>query len=155
MSISQDDLLKLVKPWPVDYTPQYRRYTCAKCGDEINVAWHCHFVENGYKREIHLCQGCGSYYGMWTDRKTLVVIATNNGKKYLEKLLPTVKYNYIVIDTGSTEKDSIEYFDSLKCNKARIDGGYCIAAYEYAYKSYEFEEYFFMHDSMVVKKKTS
>jgi hypothetical protein len=148
--ISQEELKKLVEPWPVDYTPQYRKFTCAKCGRELDLAWHCHFV-NGVKREIHLCGGCGADYGMFVDKKTLVVVATHNGKKFLEKLLPTIKYPYLVIDTGSTEQESIDYFDSLLCAKARINGGYCISAYEYAYRNYEFEEYFFMHDSMIVK----
>lgn len=150
--ITQEELKKIVEPWPVDYTPQYRRFTCAKCGCELDRAWHCHFVKYGVRREIHLCDGCGADYGMYSDNKTLVVIATNNGKKYLQKLLPTVKYNYVVIDTGSTDPASIKYFDSLLCRKVRINGGYSPGAYEYAYRNIEAEEYFFMHDSMIVKK---
>jgi hypothetical protein len=152
MSISQNELLKLVIPWDVNYIPEYRRFVCAKCGCEMDMAWHIHFVEHGYKREIHLCNKCGIHYGYFVDKKTLVVVATHNGKKYLEKLLPTIEYNYVVIDTGSDEQESIDYFNNLECEKVRIPGGYCVAAYEYAYRHYDFEEYFFMHDSMIVKK---
>lgn len=152
MSISQDELYKLVVPWNVDYIPEYRRFTCARCGCKLDLAWHIHFKEHGYMREIHLCNKCGYQYGYFDNKKTLVVVATNNGKKYLEKLLPTIEYPFVVIDTGSTEQESIDYFNQLECEKAKIAGGYCVAAYEYAYRNYEFEEYFFMHDSMIVKR---
>ena len=83
----------------------------------------------------------------------MIIIATNNGKEYLEKLLPTISYDYAVIDTGSTEYDSIQYFNSLNCKKAQISGGYCVGAYQHGYKMFPDNEYFFMHDSMIVKKK--
>ena len=62
--ITQNELLALVERWPIDYTPQYRRFVCAKCGCEMDMAWHVHLVEGGFKREIHLCKSCGEDYGL-------------------------------------------------------------------------------------------
>ena len=153
--ITQKQLEVLANKWEPEASqsePGYRKATCVDCGRVMVEMWHCWLNQGGFKKEVHLCNQCGASYGLFLEHKTLVVIATNNGKKYLEQLLPTVKYNYVVIDTGSTEQESIDYFDSLSCAKARINGGYCVAAYEYAYRNIKAEEYFFMHDSMIVKK---
>jgi hypothetical protein len=114
--------------------------------------WHIWLKDGGFKKEIHLCKKCGYKYNLYIKGDPLIVIATNNGKKYLEKLLPTVKYPFVLIDTGSTEPESIKYFNDLDCIKARIKGGYAVGAYEYAYRKFKADNYFFMQDSMMIKK---
>jgi hypothetical protein len=45
-----------------------------------------------------------------------ILIPTNNGKKHLEALLPQLRgqrNRVVIIDTGSTDKDSIKYFNDL------------------------------------------
>lgn len=62
--ISQKDCVRLLNKWPINYTPEYRRYTCADCGKTMVKAWHIHCLEGGYKREFHLCRKCGKKYDL-------------------------------------------------------------------------------------------
>lgn len=62
MKLTQEECVKLLNKWPIDYTSQYRRFTCANCGRDIAKAWHIHCLDGGYKREFHLCRKCGLKY---------------------------------------------------------------------------------------------
>lgn len=84
---------------------------------------------------------------------TLIVIATNNGMDYLPKLLESMplNYNWIVVDTGSTDRKFKEYLKTLGGQVYYTDGGWCIGAYLWAIENKPAQSYFFMHDSMVIK----
>jgi len=91
----------------------------------------------------------------------MIVIATNNGKYYLEQLLNSIKVlnikdRVLVVDTGSTDKDHLNYLEQLehtenitvtqtpyKC--------YDTGAYVYAYNNFDANTYHFMQDSIEIK----
>lgn len=95
----------------------------------------------------------------------ILVIATNNGKKYLTNLLNSleiIKFNkkIAIIDTQSTQTDSIEFLKGLKLNNEyNLDieiyktpySGYDTGAYIYAMKNFKYEVFYFIQDSMVIK----
>lgn len=99
-------------------------------------------------------------------RKTLIVVATNNGAQWLEGLFNSIDEfggrgfaEILVVDTGSTDNgQTAAYMGHLirmkKIDKVMmLDGGYCTRAYLEAYKRYgnEYPNLIFMHDSMKVK----
>lgn len=89
--------------------------------------------------------------------RTLIVIPYFNGKEFIENLISSIEKHtdapYIVVDTGSTEQESIDVFNNLWCKKdATKKAGYGVGAYILAYENYLADEYLFIHDSMVFKK---
>ena len=62
--LTQQKCVELLDKWKIDWKPQYRAFTCAGCGQEIEKAWHIHCLDGGYKREFHLCDKCGENYDM-------------------------------------------------------------------------------------------
>jgi len=55
---------EILNRWEINWTPEYRGFTCAGCLKKIRKAWHIHFMEDGYKREFHLCKKCGKKYNL-------------------------------------------------------------------------------------------
>lgn len=89
--------------------------------------------------------------------KTLVVIPTFNGKKYLEKWGQFMEENEILfVDTGSTERESIDYIDEKRNSFKHHENfvktpyhGYITGALLWAYFNYKnFDSYLVVHDSM-------
>jgi hypothetical protein len=91
---------------------------------------------------------------------TLVVIAHHNGSAFLTQLVSRLYYEklpIVVVDTGSTEEEfnripnwyTRGWFGE---GVERIEGGYCIAAYEHAYRKFRYPHYLFLHDSMQMKE---
>lgn len=80
----------------------------------------------------------------------LIVIATNNGANYLPKCLESLgdKYPILVVDTGSTDPQSLSL---SKCQPYHmlLKGGFTTGAYLAAYKATKAKHYLFMQDSMV------
>jgi len=107
----------------------------------------------------------------------MIVIATNNGYsqhiskvdnqlrvRSIENILNSIESigyldDVLVMDTGSTNLESIEYLKSLKDNNPfsfnlMIDefvGNYPTGAYISAFKKYKSEYYIFLQDSMSIK----
>lgn len=91
-----------------------------------------------------------------------IIIATNNGKKFLIPLLESIErhggifnHRVSIVDTGSTDAESIAYLDELKRNEKYSVNitpykGYDTGAYIWAYKNFQDDEFLFMHDSMEV-----
>lgn len=94
---------------------------------------------------------------------TLVVIAHHNGAEWLAGLVESLSLEYpvFVVDTGSTEDqlarlDEVLLWRRRNANAGtwakRIGGGYCVGAYEHAYRLQpKFDGYLFLHDSMRAK----
>lgn len=91
----------------------------------------------------------------------MIVIATNNGKNYLQNLLNSIEdidilnNKILILDTGSTDK---EYLNNLKSRHEIIldntpYNGYDTGAYIYAYNNYVDENYLFLQDSIYIKDK--
>jgi len=87
--------------------------------------------------------------------KPLIVIPYFNGKEFLPNLLASIpkdKYRVLVVDTGSTDPDSVELLNNIDVLVDKTDvAGFGLGGYILAYDKYPSDEYFFMHDSMVVK----
>jgi hypothetical protein len=96
----------------------------------------------------------------------MIIIATNNGKNYLNNLLISfqsfnVKKQIHVIDTGSTDIDSIKFLEDIKSNEIFKDlnilthktpyNGFDSGAYIYAIQNIDSEKYYFLHDSITLK----
>lgn len=95
----------------------------------------------------------------------MIVIATNNGNKFLKKSLDNLSLlncdiPISIIDTKSTEKESIEFLNSLKNNyydNLNINvyqtpySGYDSGAYIYAMKNIDSDRFYFIHDSFIIK----
>jgi len=97
----------------------------------------------------------------------MIIIATNNGKRNLSELLENLKEfsfgrKVCIIDTGSTDPESIDYLKELK----EVTGynfeieihqtsykGYDTGAYIYAINNIESDRYYFIHDSLRIKSK--
>lgn len=96
----------------------------------------------------------------------MVIIATNNGKNYLNNLLVSfdifnIKKIIHIVDTGSTDIESIQFLEDLKTKKVFknlniithnldykcFDSG----AYIYALNNIDSEKYYFLHDSITIK----
>jgi hypothetical protein len=96
----------------------------------------------------------------------MIVIATNNGHQLLRSFIGSIerfgagKHSILVVDTHSTDPESIQYFESLK----KYDGplslkavqppyknGYENGAYLFAFRSFPDETYLFLHDGMLAK----
>lgn len=91
----------------------------------------------------------------------MIVIATNNGKQYLQNLLNSLEEvellnnKILILDTGSTDK---EYLNNLKSKHQIILDttpycGYDTGAYIYAYNNYVDDSYLFLQDSIIIKDK--
>jgi hypothetical protein len=93
----------------------------------------------------------------------MIVIATNNGKKYLSKLLESLEFlgNKIpvsIIDTQSDDIESLEYLSNLQ-NTFPFDiktyrtpyRGFDTGAYIWAYRNIPSEKYYFLQDSLKIK----
>ena len=95
----------------------------------------------------------------------MIVIATNNGKKYLIEVLYDlkkigVKEEIAVIDTQSTDIESLEFLESLKNNndfdlKISVHTtpyrGFDTGAYIYAINNLSADKFYFMQDSIKIK----
>jgi len=96
----------------------------------------------------------------------MIIIATNNGKNYLNNLLISfesfnIKKPIHIIDTGSTDIDCIGFLEDIKSNKIFKDlnilthktpyKGFDSGAYIYAIQNIESEKYYFLHDSITIK----
>lgn len=92
----------------------------------------------------------------------MIVIATNNGKSQLEKLLKSLEEIHkemIIVDTGSNDIDHVNYLKSLnkKSNYTVTktpNKNYDTGAYVWAYQNFKSEIYHFLHDSIQIKKNT-
>lgn len=90
----------------------------------------------------------------------MIVIATNNGIKFLPKLLNSIDlhgsngHKICIVDTGSTDEFSLNYINELDKDKYIITKteykGYDTGAYIHAYLRFPDDEYIFLHDSMEV-----
>lgn len=98
----------------------------------------------------------------------MVIIATNNGHLYLEKLLVDFENFFIdkeicLIDTGSTDEESLKLLDEIKNKKifSKLSiqilktpyKGYDSGAYIYAMKNINSDKYYFIQDSISIKNK--
>jgi glycosyltransferase involved in cell wall biosynthesis len=106
----------------------------------------------------------------------MIVIATNNScvericrgeniprKNFLDSVLTSInEINYngevLVVDTGSTDQESIEFLETLKEKKfkfnliiEKIVQNFSINAYIYAFENYDSDEYIFLQDSIKIK----
>lgn len=99
--------------------------------------------------------------------KGLVVIATNNGKEHVQRLIRSMRdvghsfkeWPVVIVDTGSSQ-EVIDYYKQVTQNsKGKImllqsPYGRDTGAYIYAYQSFvNVHRFIFMHDSMQVKTK--
>lgn len=62
--ITQKQCLAILNKWEINWTPEYRTFTCGRCGRTIRKSWHIHCKEGGFKREFHLCKSCGKKYNL-------------------------------------------------------------------------------------------
>jgi glycosyltransferase involved in cell wall biosynthesis len=95
--------------------------------------------------------------------KDLVVIATHNGKNLLKRCLDSISTQYpiLVVDTGSSDPESIEFFGNLGVIYPKHDvfttktsfKGYDTGAYLWAYWNYNADNYLFLQDSLEVLEK--
>lgn len=60
--MDKEKLLKTVQSWDIKMTPEYRRFRCANCSEDMMKAWHIWFDYKGFKCEIHLCKKCYKDY---------------------------------------------------------------------------------------------
>lgn len=94
----------------------------------------------------------------------MIVIATNNGKRFIENLLSdldkfSIKLPISLIDTQSTDLDSIDYinkakdlFPNLNLNTYTTPGkNFDTGAYMYAINNLMADRYYFLHDSLRIK----
>lgn len=95
----------------------------------------------------------------------MIIIATNNGKHYLLDLLSDlerfeVKYEISVIDTQSSDQESLNFLEELKNNNPynlKINvyqtpyRGFDTGAYIYAINNFNSDVFYFMQDSMRIK----
>ena len=88
----------------------------------------------------------------------MIVIATNNGMKFLPNLLSSIEkhgrhgQDVCIVDTGSTDPVFISYLSTLSnyiVTKTPYSG-YDTGAYVWAYQNYKSDEYIFMHDSLEI-----
>ena len=94
------------------------------------------------------------------------MIATNNGKNYLNNLLISfdvfnIKKVIHIIDTGSTDIDSNQFLEDIRTNKIFKNlnilthktnyKGFDSGAYIYAIKNIDAERYYFLQDSIIIK----
>lgn len=98
----------------------------------------------------------------------MVIIATNNGHRYLEKLLVDFENFFIdkeicLIDTGSTLEESLDFLNKIKNKEIFYNlsiqiletpyKGYDSGAYIYAMKNINSDKYYFIQDSISIKNK--
>ena len=94
----------------------------------------------------------------------MIVIGTNNGRGWLHnslKALDGIHIPIAVIDTNSTERDAIDYHQSLSNHSFDLDiqthttpyKGYDSGAWIWAMKNIEAERYYFLQDSITIKDK--
>ena len=76
----------------------------------------------------------------------MIIIVSHNGKEFLDKLIPTINDDYLIVDNGSDTTDHLEGLNWIEG-----DGGWCIGGYIKGFQKTNDDEYFFMHDSMVIK----
>lgn len=95
----------------------------------------------------------------------MIVIATNNGMKYLPSLLASLElhgtgdHEVLVMDTGSSNPEFLTYLKEIGDRewpfKLAVDrtpfSGYDTGAYIHAYRTREADTYVFMQDSVLVK----
>jgi hypothetical protein len=94
----------------------------------------------------------------------MIVISTNNGWEYIEKCVDSYISNDIkdllIVDTKSSD-DNFVGFSKHLCEVAGIkwtqteNANYDFGAYVHAYRNYKSDWYFFSHDSIYLKDKTS
>jgi hypothetical protein len=97
----------------------------------------------------------------------MIVVATHNGKGYLPGLLEgfekfgTGKHEVLVLDTGSTCKESLELLQTfavkkwpfkLEVSKTPYEA-YDTGAYVHAFRNWPMEDYLFVQDSICPKRK--
>jgi hypothetical protein len=79
--------------------------------------------------------------------KTLIVIASH-GNDFTPKLVRSIpsEHDILVVETGDGVSDGYPV-------ENRIRGGFCVAAYEHAYRKNraKYDSFLFLHDSMLVK----
>ena len=91
----------------------------------------------------------------------MIVIAKNNGKIYLERLLNSISdlginEKILIVDTGSTDDNHLNYLKELE-NLENITVTqtpykcYDTGAYMWAYNNFVEDNYHFMHDSIKLK----
>lgn len=84
----------------------------------------------------------------------MIIIAHNNGRQFLPQLIESLgDLPFTVVDTGSTDENSLRYLLTLK-NVLYTRGGWSLGAYKHAVENIKADWFFFMHDSMVVKDKS-
>ena len=96
----------------------------------------------------------------------MIVITTHNGKNHLEKLLSElnnldlINHKILVVDSGSSDIESIKYLDELKVinpfnYELIIDktpySGYDSGVIIHTIKNYDDNRYIFIHDSSSIK----
>jgi len=92
----------------------------------------------------------------------MIVIGTNNGRGWLEESLKALngcRIPIAVIDTNSTQSDSIEYHQSLTNHQFDLDiqihttpyKGYDSGAWIWSIKNIPSERYYFLQDSITIK----
>jgi len=102
----------------------------------------------------------------WHDINThMIVISTNNGKKFLENLLRSLsdinsKIDVSIIDTQSTDEDSLTYLENLRNNNpfefnikvyTTPYRGFDSGAYIYAINNIVSDKFYFLQDSITIK----
>lgn len=99
----------------------------------------------------------------------MIVIATNNGQKFLTNLLSDLirhqcKLPIAIVDTQSTNKESLKFLQTLKHHTfskllnlsihTTPGKNYDTGAYVYAIQNLKAERYYFLHDSIRIKTPT-
>ncbi len=90
----------------------------------------------------------------------MIVIATNNGSTHLPRLLGSIEeygtggHQVLIVDTGSTSEEHLEYLGSLDTEKYTVTRtpykGYDTGAYVWAFHNFPSDGYIFLHDSTEV-----
>lgn len=95
----------------------------------------------------------------------MIVIATNNGHRFLPELIPALErlgtggYEVLLVDTGSTDPRTLELLEELKSYEGPLRlrvtctpyRGYDTGAYIHAYREFPADRYIFLQDSLMPK----
>lgn len=96
--------------------------------------------------------GSSPVYRSVQSMKSLIVICHHNGSKWLSDLVKSLDgHNVVIVDTSSTDDEQKNCLAQHKLTRF-IEGGYAPAAYRAGFELFpNYDEYFFMHDSMLCK----
>lgn len=89
----QQNLLKIVKLWKVNLTPEYRGFRCADCQRYLYKAYH-HFLDYGvFKAPVHFCHKCQKKFSPANDIKHKIFTCDNCGRNLYKSFHVWTKRN--------------------------------------------------------------